>query len=63
MKERGVQDQYITSDGVKITICKPYAPRKGERTWIGNSKFSVFNLGAQAAKNGRRGARVTPDTL
>ena len=45
---RKIQDQYLTSDGVLITICKPAKPRKSERTWTA-TKGSVFQLGAKGA--------------
>ena len=43
---RAILNQYTTSDGVVITICKPRAPRKGERTWPAN-KGSVAQVGAK----------------
>jgi hypothetical protein len=43
---RNVLNQYTTSDGVVITICKPRAPRKGERTWPA-TKGSVAQVGAK----------------
>lgn len=45
---RKIQDQYLTSDGVLITICKPAKPRRSERTWVA-SKGSVAQLGAKGA--------------
>lgn len=50
----------ITQTGVKITIGKYIKPRKTERTWTA-SKYSVFNIGAQAMKIGYRGIKATPD--
>lgn len=46
--DRKIKDQYLTSDGVLITICKPAKPRRSERTWA-PTKGSVFNLGAKGA--------------
>ena len=45
---RKIQDQYLTSDGVLITICKPAKPRRSERTWA-PIRGSVFQLGSKAA--------------
>jgi hypothetical protein len=45
---RKIQDQYLTSDGVLITICKPAKPRRSERTWAA-SKGSIAQLGAKGA--------------
>jgi hypothetical protein len=55
-----VLQSYLTSDGVKITVFAPAKPRRNERTWSGNSKYSIFQLGHQAAKTGRRAAQATP---
>lgn len=46
--DRRVEAQYIM-DGVVVMVCKPAKPRKGERTWMSGSKYSVRNLGAKAA--------------
>ena len=54
-----IKSQFVTSDGVKVTICKPSGPRAGEKTWR-NNKYSVYNLGAQACKTGRRNIFATP---
>ena len=43
-----IKDQYLTSDGVLITICKPAKPRRSERTWA-PIRGSVFQLGSKAA--------------
>lgn len=45
---RKIQDQYLTSDGVLITICKPAKPRKSERTWTA-TKGSIYQLGGKGA--------------
>lgn len=45
---RKIKDQYLTSDGVLITICKPAKPRRSERTWA-PIRGSVFQLGSKAA--------------
>lgn len=45
---RRIKDQYLTSDGVLITICKPAKPRRSERTWA-PIRGSVFQLGSKAA--------------
>lgn len=55
-----VLQSYLTSDGVKITVFASAKPRPNERTWTGNSKYSIYQLGHQAAKTGRRSVRVTP---
>jgi len=46
-KDRRVQAQYLV-DGVVVTMCKPGRVRKGERTWVGGSKYTVAGLGAKA---------------
>jgi len=46
-KPRNALAQY-TMDGVVVTVYKPRAPRKSERTWIGAAKWSVANLGGKA---------------
>jgi hypothetical protein len=55
-----VLQSYVTSDGVKLTVYAMAKPRTNERTWHGASKYSVYQLGAQAAKNGRRSVYSTP---
>jgi hypothetical protein len=60
-KNRAVADAYVAPEGYIVTVYKPRKARKSERTWLGNSKYSVSTLGAQASKNGRRGAISTPD--
>jgi hypothetical protein len=56
-----VLQSYLTSDGVKITVFAPAKPRANERTWTGNSKYSIFQIGRQAAKIGGGRAQATPD--
>lgn len=46
-KPRNALAQYEV-DGVKVTVYKPCKPRKGEKTWVGASKWSAANLGAKA---------------
>lgn len=46
-KDRRVQAQYLV-DGVVVTLCKPGKVRKGERTWVGGSKYTVAGLGGKA---------------
>jgi hypothetical protein len=55
-----VLQSYVTSDGVKLTVYAMAKPRPNERTWKGASKYSVYQLGAQAAKTGRRGIHSIP---
>lgn len=52
----------VKSSDVKITIGKYIKPRKKERTWSA-SKYSIFNIGAQAMKIGYRGIKATPDMV
>lgn len=47
-------------NGVKITIAPAAKPRKTERTWSA-TKYSIFNIGARAARTGTRGTVATPD--
>lgn len=46
--DRRVEAEYIM-DGVRVQVCKPAKPRKGERTWLSGAKYSVYNIGAKAA--------------
>jgi hypothetical protein len=52
---------YINDSGIPITVYATMKPRKEERTWIANSKYSIFNIGHQAAMTGRRGIKIFAD--
>lgn len=43
--DRRILTSYTNPDGVLVTVYKPHKPRKGEKTWIGGSKFTVANIG------------------
>lgn len=51
--------EFLASGG-KIVVCKPRAPRKGEKTWTA-SKYSIANIGAKAMSTGKRGIKATRD--
>lgn len=51
--------EFLASGG-KIVMCKPRAPRKGEKTWTA-SKYSIANIGGKAMAIGSRGIRATRD--
>jgi hypothetical protein len=45
---------YVNADGVKVTVYATAAARPGERTWRGNAKYSVANLGRKQLTTGSR---------
>jgi len=45
---RTILNQYTTAEGLVVTVYKPRAPRRSERTWVA-SKGSVAQLGAKGA--------------
>lgn len=51
--------EFLASGG-KIVMCKPRAPRKGEKTWTA-SKYSIANIGGKAMATGSRGIKATRD--
>ena len=46
---------YVNADGVKVTVYATAAARPGERTWRGNAKYSVANIGRKQLTTGSRG--------
>ena len=46
---------YVNSEGIKVTVYATAKPRSTERTWRGNAKFSVANLGRKQITTGSRG--------
>lgn len=46
---------YYNSDGVLVTVYATAAPRPTEKTWRGNAKYSVANLGRKQLTTGSRG--------
>ena len=55
-----VIDTYVNPNGVLVKVFEPAKPRVTELTWKPFEKYSVFNIGHQAMKNGRRGVQSTP---
>ena len=47
MTRNNILSQFINEQGVIVTVFKPVAPRKGERTWVA-IRGSVANMGAKA---------------
>ncbi len=45
---------YVNADGVKVTAFATVAASSGERTWRGNAKYSVANLGRKQLTTGCR---------
>ena len=54
---------YVDKSGVTVKVFEMARPRKDERTWVGNSKYSIANVGHQASSTGRRGIFVTTDRI
>lgn len=54
---------YVDKSGVTVTVFGMAKPRKDEKTWSGNSKYSIANVGHQASSTGRRGVFVTTDKI
>jgi tRNA(Ile2) C34 agmatinyltransferase TiaS len=48
--------------GITVKVYSYRKPRKEEKTWTA-SKYSIFNIGAQAMKLGRRNVRAECDAL
>jgi len=53
---------YKTESGTIVKVYSYKKPRKEEKTWTA-SKYSIFNIGAQAMKLGRRSVRAECDAL
>ncbi len=53
---------YMNDLGIIVKVYTYRKPRKEEKTWPA-SKYSIFNIGAQAMKLGNRKARATCDKL
>ena len=53
---------YKTESGTIVKVYSYKKPRKEEITWTA-SKYSIFNIGAQAMKLGNRKAHATCDKL
>jgi len=45
---RTILNQYTTAEGLVVTVYKPRAPRRSERTWVA-TKGSLAQLGAKGA--------------
>lgn len=56
-------DSYVNECGVTVTVYASAKPRKTERTWIPNSKYSIYQMGHMAAATGKRGVRATVDKV
>lgn len=50
-----VLETYVNVDGVKVTVYATAKPRGNERTWRGNAKYSVANVGRKQMTTGSRG--------
>ena len=53
---------YTSESGIIVKVYSYRKPRKSEVTWTA-SKYSIFNIGAQAMKTGNRRAHATCDKL
>ena len=53
---------YTSESGIIVKVYSYRKPRKSEVTWTA-SKYSIFNIGAQAMKIGNRRAHATCDKL
>jgi len=53
---------YMNDLGIIVKVYSYRKPRKEEKTWTA-SKYSIFNIGAQAMKLGRRSVRAECDAL
>lgn len=53
-------ETYVGTNGALVKVYDYSKPRKGEVSWKPFEKYSVFNIGHQAMKNGRRGVQSTP---
>jgi hypothetical protein len=54
------QDVVSYVDGVKVTLCAPRAPRKGEKTYdIARSRYTMWAQGVTNYEHGNRGAQGT----
>ena len=46
---------YVNAEGVLVTVYATAAARPNEKTWRGNAKYSVANLGRKQFTTGSRG--------
>ena len=53
---------YTSESGTIVKVYSYKKPRKEEITWTA-SKYSIFNIGAQAMKTGKYNVRATCDKL
>ena len=53
---------YTSEFGIIVKVYPYKKPRVEEKTWTA-SKYSIFNIGAQAMKLGRRNVRAECDAL
>ena len=53
---------YTSESGITVKVYSYRKPRKEEITWTA-SKYSIFNIGAQAMKTGKYSVRATCDNL
>ena len=63
MAKPRILTEYFNADGQLVTVYKARAPRKAERTWRSFSKYSIYQMGAQAAAMGNRCAVATVDRI
>lgn len=46
---------YVNEDGILVTVYATAKARPNEKTWRGNAKYSVANLGRKQITTGSRG--------
>jgi len=46
---------YVNAEGISVTVYATAKARPTERTWRGNAKYSVANLGRKQLTTGSRG--------
>ena len=63
MARSDVLTEYTNAEGYLVTVYKPRKARKSERTWRSFSKYSIYQIGHQAASMGTRCARATVDRI
>jgi len=52
---------YVNEDGILVTVYATAKARPSEKTWRGNSKYSISNMGRLQAVTGSRKVSVTVD--
>ena len=63
MAKSNIITEYFNAEGQLVTVYRPKAPRKSEKTWRSFSKYSIFQMGAQGTALGNRCATATTDRL